>query len=691
MTLAPAKLSFNVDGRGKLPLSRLSAMCRLGGSLALPGFLKIALRLCAVAICCNAISFAAAQEAATESEKPATKTSPRSTEIVPSTSTVERVVYEISRLRSFDDERIPIAVIVLATIGIVAGVWQLYRRDAVELTRGTRAAVFLLRCLALAGLIVFFLAIERRTTREVVHNSQVAVLVDVSQSMGLANTDATAESSVSRVKAVVDALANSPMIEQLRKTHDVNVARFDEDVEPIVTLPKSQPSDVAATESNTPLNPETSTINQVDWNSELQPRGTQTRLGQALGDELRLYHDAPLAGVIVISDGAQNAGVDPAAAIEAAHQSKVPLFTIGVGSAAAQRNTAIRDLIVPTRAFPNDTLNITGYLQANGYAGQSVDVELTRRRTQDPAGGGAPIASQRVSLGAEGEMAPVTIDVEPGEAGTFVFQLRVKAPADDGNPRDNSREAEIEIVDRKTRVLLFASGPMRDYQFLRNQLHRDPTMITDIFLQTGQPGISQDANQILDHFPSTAEELYQYDCIVAFDPDWTKLDAAQVELVEKWVSDEAGGLIAIAGPIETPKWIRSTEHAKLRDLYPVVFQNRLTLMDDGQTGGDTPWPLALQRSGREAKFLWLAKTADESEAAWERFPGVFGHFAVKGEKPGATVYGASRTRKPERPTSGLFTSPGSSTGPVRFFTWAAANCGGFAGSIRHTSRCSTPS
>ena len=275
---------------------------------------------------------------------------------------------------------------------------------------------------------------------------------------------------------------------------------------------------------------------------------------------------APLAGVVVITDGAQNAGIDPAAAVEAARQAKVPLYTIGVGSAASQHNVAIRDLVVPTRAFPNDTLNVTGYLQANGYTGQSVDVELTRRRSKDPAGGGTPIATQHVALGHDGEMVPVSFDTEPGEPGTFVFQLRVKAPPDDGNPRDNSREAEIEIVDRKTRVLLFASGPMRDYQFLRNQLHRDSTMITDIYLQTAQPGISQDANKILDHFPSTPEELYQYDCIVAFDPDWTKLDATQVELVEKWVSEEAGGLIAMAGPIETPKWIRSTEHAKLRDL-----------------------------------------------------------------------------------------------------------------------------
>ena len=64
---------------------------------------------------------------------------------------------------------------------------------------------------------------------------------------------------------------------------------------------------------------------------------------------------------------------------------------------------------------------------------------------------------------------------------------------------------------------------MRDYQYLRNQLFRDKTMTVDVLLQTAQPGISQESNEILEQFPSTAEELYQYDCIVAFDPDWTEL------------------------------------------------------------------------------------------------------------------------------------------------------------------------
>jgi hypothetical protein len=566
----------------------------------------------------------------------------------------ERTAYELARLRSFDDERIPATLITAAVIALVAVVWYLYRRDTIELPRFPRIGIMLLRFLAIAGLLVFFLGIERRTTREIVHNSQVAVLVDTSQSMGLGEGDNASDTSSTRIQAVTNALSDSPLLADLRQTHDVNIARFERDVEPVVSLPKIQEPDTDDQETDSKskssngspaLDPRPSTLDSATWLPALQPRGTETRLGQALADELRLYHDAPLAGIVVLSDGAQNAGIDPTAAIEAARQAKVPLYAIGVGSAAAQRNIALRDIVVPTRAFPHDTLNVTGYVQANGYANQTVEVELNRRRSQDKGGAGTPVASQRVTLGPDGEMVPVSFDLEPNEPGTFVYQLRVKSPPDDGNTRDNEREAEVQVVDRKTRVLLLASGPMRDYQFLRNQLHRDATMVVDVLLQTAQDGISQDANNILNEFPSTAEALYQYDCIVAFDPDWTKLDAAQVELLEKWVSEEAGGLITVAGPIKTPRWIRSTEHAKLRDLYPVEFQNRVTLLDDAQYSGDTPWPLAFDRAGHEAKFLWLAKTAEESELNWDRFPGVYGFYGVKGEKPGATVY--ARFSNPE--------------------------------------------
>src|SRR5215207_1433349 len=114
----------------------------------------------------------------------------------------EHVVYEIARLRNFDDERLPAGLITAAVIALVAIVWYPYRRDTAELARAPRFGIVFLRLVALAGLLVFFLGIERRTTREVVHNSQLALLVDVSQSMGLGEHDNATETGGTRIQAV---------------------------------------------------------------------------------------------------------------------------------------------------------------------------------------------------------------------------------------------------------------------------------------------------------------------------------------------------------------------------------------------------------------------------------------------------------------------------------------------------------
>ena len=147
----------------------------------------------------------------------------------------ERVVYEISRLRNFDDERLPVALIAAAVIAIVASSGTSTAATRSNWPASRDSASCCLRLVALAGLLVFFLGIERRTTREVVHNSQVAVLVDVSQSMGLGENENATETGGTRIQAVVNALSNSPLVADLRQSHDVNVARFERDVEPVVS------------------------------------------------------------------------------------------------------------------------------------------------------------------------------------------------------------------------------------------------------------------------------------------------------------------------------------------------------------------------------------------------------------------------------------------------------------------------
>lgn len=554
-----------------------------------------------------------------------------------------RVVYEWARLRDAADPQW-LGFGVAAAVAVLAGlVLYLYRRDTRELPFGLRLLLSALRLVALAGLVVFFLGLEKRTAREVVTDSQVVVLADVSQSMGLGDGDASGvPAGPSRGERLATALAESPLLDELRERNGVVVARFDQEVDRLLTLEKVGESEGRRVKDPRVDASGTSTLDSrpsdPDWRELLLPRGSETRVGDAIREQLEAYRDAPLAGIVLVSDGVQNAGLDAAAAAGAAKEAGVPVFTIGMGSTEPPRSIAVADVVAPRRAFPGDSLTATAYLQSNGFAGNLVDVQLAYRDAADSAAAPIAVDSQRVMLAADGELVPVRFEFAPPEPGRFVYELTVAPLVGDANTRDNRREAEIDVVEQRTRVLLMAGGPARDYRFLRTLLYRDATMQVDVLLQSAGEGISQEADQILTEFPAARDELFQYDCLVAIDPDWMQLDAADIELLDSWVGNEAGGMIVVAGPVHTATWIRSAEHGGLRALYPVDFQQRLTLLDDGHYSGETAWPLEFERAGREAEFLWLEDTADASQAAWQSFDGVFGCYAVRGAKPGATVY-----------------------------------------------------
>lgn len=387
----------------------------------------------------------------------------------------------------------------------------------------------------------------------------------------------------------------------------------------------------------------------VDWSVQLEPRGSETRLGDVLRYLIDKERGGPVAGIAVFTDGASNAGTATSEATSLASDAHIRLFPVGLGGATRPTNVAVVDLESPPRVYPGDRFSLTGYVQAFGLAGQSVTVELLsrvetarteRKETQAPE---QTEETRRVTLGPDGEILPVKFEVAPTEAGRRTYYVRVPAPAGDHDARDNERSATIEVVERKNRVLLMAGGPSREFQFLRNLLFRDRETTVDVLLQSAAQGVSQEAHQLLFEFPRTAVELFEYDAVVAFDPDWLALDATQVSLLEQWVAEKAGGLILITGPVQTPRWIGmgpgDERIGTLRALYPVVFYSRgSATLTAGRFASDTVWPLHFSRDGTDAEFLRLDDDPLLSEQAWKSFSGVFGYFAVKDAKPGASVY-----------------------------------------------------
>jgi len=560
---------------------------------------------------------------------------------------VTRTVFEWGRIQSNSDWILPVAV----ALAVMLLVRVIYRRDAQELKPVLAWTLTLLRTLVVFALLLLYLQPQWRTEQERTVNSRALVLVDNSLSMGFADGSTD---TVTRARQVVESFEKSKIVQRLRAKHDVSVFRFGEKLEPLLTLDRlverggqemgpaeASPGEAADPSLSEKVAEEPSET--IDWKKALVPVAMQTRLGEALGQLIDQHRDAPLSGIILITDGRQNAGMAPKAALGAARQAKIPIFPVGVGSNRRPANLRVSDFVVPARAYPGDQYSVTGYLQAQRMAGQVVTVELLAKTADAGAptpGDGDLVESREVILGEDGEVLPVRFALSPNEPGRQTLILKVDTPAADSNPADNRREADVEIIDRKNRVLLLAGGPMREYRFLRNLLHRDESVLVDVLLQTGRVGISQEANRLLDDFPATREEMYEYDCVIALDPDWQMFSDEQVALLEDWVAEQGGGLIVGAGAVNMGNpisgWIQDDRMAKIRSLYPVVFQRRFAT-DTSSYASSDPWPLDFTREGLEAEFLWLSDDESGSQQAWAAFPGVYSFYPVEGPKPGATV------------------------------------------------------
>lgn len=622
----------------------------------------------------------------------------------------------------------------LAAVGLILWLMvRLYRRDTHELRPAIRGTLIMLRTATLLGLVFFFLGVTRRAQQMVTRQSEVAVLVDTSQSMSLPAANEPGVPTRSEVAAKL--IRDGQWIEQLAQQQRVTIYAFDEGDElrelelrvpsvqtrPSVT-PESltvakprpasrlaviglvlvvgslglsltalflgasgrattlgqplfaaaallilggilsgatwsvasptswlsllgwgaaeQPAQTVVDPVATETEAETDLRRVVDWEQALQPAGKQTRIGDAIRDSMQRHDSATLAGLVLITDGQNNAGLPATTAATLAARAGVAIYPIGLGSSEAPINVRIVDLDAPRRVYPGDKFSLSAVLQASGPSDLNVQVQLLDGldQTNTPL---EVIDVQEAVLPVDGRLTGVRFELEPEEVGRRRLAVRVVAPASDQNPDDNYRDTRYEVVSRKLRVLAIAGGPTREYQFVRNLLYRDESTRLDVWLQTGQPGMSQDADGTLTKFPDSAEELFEYDTIIAFDPDWLQMDAPEFDLLERWLSEQAGGLILIGGPVYMPQWMSKRTDprvAKLAGFFPVNIATSSPLLRGGRAGGDTQWPLDFTSEGLRAEFLWVTDEPQSSIAAWEESGGVFDFVGMKDPKPGARVY-----------------------------------------------------
>ncbi len=531
-----------------------------------------------------------------------------------------------------------------------AVVWMYRREGRIGASMRVRMTLAVLRCAVLVTLAVILLEPVRvRILRRWI-DSYALVLVDDSSSMDLTDTYRD-QPTADRVKRALDRSALEPIrrtsviehvlnrdrrrfLRDLADNNRIKLYTFSDEPRLLGTIRATRERTGRSTDPN---DGHETLLGFDDIPIELAPTGPATNMERAVRRAVESLGSAPVAAVVILSDGGFNQGASAEDIARYARDRRLPVHTVGVGDPSAPQNVRVTEILAPANAFQQDPFPISARLVANGIDGQEIHVQLRQRSATD-GGPGRVVDSRQVRVGPGGVIEPVVFERRQNRVGRFVYTVETPVLEGESVADDNSKQTTVNVIDARTRVLVIAGGPSWDYRFVSRLLERDKTFDVSCWLQSADLSAVRDGNTVIDHLPTTAEELFEYDVIVLMDPDKEEIDEAWCRLIDTLVTEYGGGLLQTAARPHTPSFMRDRSLKPLHDLLPVTLdpQADLVLNEVGhyQLSGSPP-AIASTSCGHP-----VMKQADDpvsTKLIWRSIGDIYWHYPVLREKPAATV------------------------------------------------------
>lgn len=475
--------------------------------------------------------------------------------------------------------------------------WLAYARTALTMARAQRALLVALRAITLALLVAFLLRPVVFVPAEGVSDGLVAILVDVSRSMRIADADAQGGTRIARAAAAARELQQQlgPAFRTELVTFGESVARSDVD--------------------------------------HLSADARRSDLSGALATLADRYRSQRLAGIVVLSDGGDTARQEAGTV----RRLGAPVFAVGIGNSASPRDRELLNVTAGEPLLSDSSIDLSVSAATHGFGAAPIEIRLSEN--------GRPIDVRRVTP--PGDAAPVheVFTVSPSPQAPTVYTVEI--PADRGElvVENNVRRILVPPQGRRRRLLLVEGAPGFEHTFLKRALQRDAGLEVDSVIRKGQneegrdtfivqAGSSRSA-ALAAGYPVRRADLFVYDGIVFGNVAADFFTREQLAMTADFVAQRGGGLLVLgarsfdrAGLVGTP----------LEEILPVDFTERRSSMPRASVPAPPPAnAIALTSDGALHAATRLAVTIDESRKKWSQLPAMASATALGAPRPGAQV------------------------------------------------------
>jgi len=402
--------------------------------------------------------------------------------------------------------------------------------------------------------------------------SYLAVVIDNSESMKIKDDGQTSRSDQLQAQ-----LQSTNFFKRLSDKFKVRTYRFDRDAERIENI------------------------------GRMTYEGKRTRLESATDLLNQELGTVPLSGVVLITDGVDNASkqwTESLSKLEARH---IPFYTVGVGSENIVRDAEVTKVSAPRESLKESTAVVDVSYRSHGFSGRKGTLYVRENNVL--------LKSEQITLPPDGEIAETSIDLPVKNEGSRIFSFSLQAQ-DDRIPENNSLDALIEIKNDHPQILYIEGEPRWEFKFLRRAVQDDPNIRLVTLLRSSQnkfyrQGIDKE-EMLAEGFPKDRDELYQYKGLIFGSIESTFFSQDQLKNVVDFVSNRGGGFLMMGGRNSFAGG--RYQNSPIADILPVQMAPEASTPIIGRL------KMAITDYGRTHPLMKLSAGADKNVKEWSDLP-----------------------------------------------------------------------
>jgi hypothetical protein len=345
-----------------------------------------------------------------------------------------------------------------------------------------------------------------------------------------------------------------------------------------------------------------------------------TFMADALREVAGSGRDAPIAGVLLLSDGMDTSSRPTEDVLYDLGVRHVPVYPVPLGLADPD-DLAIRNIVMQEVAFSGDKVPVRVQIHSKGYEKRSVGMTVNLN--------GRSVAQRDVTLVGGLQFEEIFFHVDIHEPGAAQVEIAIEPFNDEATAENNKVVRSVRIVNEKINVLCIEGTARWEFRYLQAMLKRDPRLDVTFIATRASEEMASNSSEYIARFPELREEAFKYDLVILGDVEAGFFSGEELLRLEELVRDRGGSLLMLCGMMSSPTSYAGTP---IERMLPATF----TPGAEWDVVDPSVHPV-LTPQGRGSLVMTLEMDSDVNDAVWRRVAPLNRIPPLLQARPGATV------------------------------------------------------